>query len=92
MVSEQLETLQYEFGAANCLPCFCARGMLQKQEVTLRIYFECKFVAMFIPECICSVAPNATAKLKGERNIAVADQILSYNDPSSVTLRRPIER
>lgn len=40
----------------------------------------------------CSVFPNATAKVKGERKVLVGHEILSAQDVSSLALKRPVDR
>ncbi len=41
---------------------------------------------------LCSVFPNGSGKIKGERQPLIGDQLLTCGDLSTVTIRRPIDR
>ena len=43
------------------------------------------------PDC-CRVFPNAVGRSKGERQSFVGEQIVSYPDASSLSLKRPFDR
>lgn len=40
----------------------------------------------------CRVFPNAVGRSKGERQSFVGEQIVSYPDASSLSLKRPFDR
>ena len=40
----------------------------------------------------CRIFPNATAKVKGEKTVATAEQVAVLEDISALQLRRPIDR